>query len=72
MYKDKIILDIFSVKNYILKNNNKLYKTSIAFSDVYNLKLTELDSELKNIQLKLAETLGEFIDIKLLLINNKI
>ena len=71
MYKDKIILDIFSVKNYILKNNNKLYKTSIAFSDVYNLKLTELDSELKNIQLKLAETLGEFIDIKLLLINNK-
>ena len=68
MYKDKIILDIFSIKSYILKYNNKLYKTSLAFSDVYNLKLTELDPELKNIQLKLAETLAEIIDIKLLFI----
>ena len=69
LYKDKIVLDIFNIKTYILSNStNSLYKHSLVYGNVYNLGLAKLDLELRNIQIKLAETLAEIIDIKLLFI----
>ena len=69
LYKDKIVLDMFNIKSYILSNSiNSMYKNSLVFSNIYNIGFANLDLELRNIQIKLAETLAEIIDIKLLFI----
>ena len=45
-------------------------KNSLVFSNVYNIGFAKLELDLINIQKKLAETLAEIIDIKLLFIQN--
>ena len=71
LYKDKLILDIFNIKSYILSNSiNSMYKNSLVFSNVYNIGFAKLELDLINIQKKLAKTLAEIIDIKLLFIQN--
>jgi hypothetical protein len=69
-YKNKINLNIYTIKSRILENRYNFNNKNILFSNIYNLKLKEINKSLLNIQYKLAETLAEFIDINLILLKN--
>ena len=67
IYKN-INLNIFTIKCKILKNRYHFNTNILLYSSVYNLKIKNLTSSLRNIQYKLAETLTEIININLLLL----
>jgi hypothetical protein len=68
IYKNSIKLNIFTIKTKLFENKNNLNNDKInLFGDIYYLQIKELDKTLYNIQLKLAETLAEYIDINLVL-----
>jgi len=67
-YKNNIKLNIFTIKTRIF-NINETNK-QFLYSDIYNLKIKNIDKTLKHIQLKLAEILAEYINIILVLVED--